>query len=73
MTKYGIGPDGVIWLADVRLSKNRQPLANNSSAMRTSRRAPGVTTRRCGIHRQIIGEATGAATRLAELSDEIVG
>src|SRR5947199_265575 len=40
MTKYGVGPAGRIWPAEVTLNSSRQPLSNNSSAMRTANGAP---------------------------------
>ena len=36
----GLGPAALIWPAEVRLSRKRQPQANNSSAIKTAKGAP---------------------------------
>src|SRR6516225_4111578 len=42
-TKYGVGPIGVIWPADVTLMSSRQPDAKSCSATSTERRADRAT------------------------------
>ena len=37
---FGVGPAGTIWPAEVTLSNRRQPLSNNSSAIKTANGAP---------------------------------